>query len=115
MRATPIAHAAHGVSAPHRGVGPRDAGAEARRPDVAQFLPGLERMATSASMGHAVDNATASQDFPESLAVMGPVGEKTRFVALDARLGLARFMQIGRRQLGLAPETASSSTARCDL
>ena len=91
----PIAHAAHAIPTLQRGVGPLDATTDARRPGVHQFLPGFEGLITPSLPGDAIDQTAGFEPLPESLAVIGLVGEIALLVALDQRVRQTGVVDIG--------------------
>ena len=112
----PVADAAQAIPSLHRGVGPLDAAADARRPAVPGPLPVFERLVAPALPGHAVDQAALFERLAESLGVISLVGE----IRPARRPGSASPTR--RESCTLAgvisacrTNPLSSSTARCAL
>ena len=75
--------------------------------DRRQGVPGLERIAGVLDLpGDPVDEAAPFERLAQSLAVIGPVGEKALLVALDQRFAQTGIVHIGRGHLGLTNEAA---------
>src|SRR5215470_440962 len=72
-----------------------------------ELLPGLERIAGVLDLpGDPVDQAAPFERLAQSLAVVGPVGEKALLVALDQRFAQTGIVHIGRGHLSLTHEAA---------